>query len=35
VLEERARGLDAALTVEQEDSGSTMRLVVPVDGDSE
>ena len=31
VLEERARGLDAALTVEQEDTGSTMRLVLPVD----
>jgi two-component system NarL family sensor kinase len=30
VLEERARTLGAALTVEQEDSGSTMRLVVPV-----
>src|SRR5437764_8081475 len=30
VLEERARTLGAALTVEQEDHGSTMRLVVPV-----
>jgi two-component system, NarL family, sensor kinase len=30
VLEERARTLGAALTVEQEQSGSTMRLVVPV-----
>jgi two-component system NarL family sensor kinase len=30
VLEERARTLGAALTVEHEDSGSTMRLVVPV-----
>jgi signal transduction histidine kinase len=30
VLEERARSLGAALTVEQEDEGSTMRLVIPV-----
>jgi signal transduction histidine kinase len=30
VLEERARTLGAALTVEQEDHGSTLRLVVPV-----
>jgi signal transduction histidine kinase len=30
VLEERARTLGAGLTVEQEDTGSTMRLVVPV-----
>jgi len=35
VLEERARTLGAALTVEQEDSGSTMRLVVPVYAGSE
>jgi signal transduction histidine kinase len=35
VLEERARGLDAALTVEQEDTGSTMRLVLPVEADSQ
>jgi len=35
VLEERARTLGAALTVEQEDSGSTMRLVVPVYASSE
>jgi signal transduction histidine kinase len=31
VLEERARTLGAALTVEQEDGGSTMRLVVPLE----
>jgi signal transduction histidine kinase len=30
VLEERARTLGAALTVEHDDDGSTMRLVVPV-----
>jgi hypothetical protein len=30
VLEERARTLGAALTVEHDDGGSTMRLVVPV-----
>ena len=30
VLEERARTLGAALTVEQEDTGSTMLLVLPV-----
>jgi two-component system NarL family sensor kinase len=35
VLEERARTLGAALTVEQEDSGSTMRLVIPVYAGSE
>jgi two-component system NarL family sensor kinase len=35
VLEERARGLDAALTVAQGESGSTMRLVLPVDADAE
>jgi signal transduction histidine kinase len=35
VLEERARTLGAALTVEQEDSGSAMRLVVPVYAGSE
>ena len=35
VLEERARTLGAALTVEQEDEGSTMRLVVPVYAGSE
>ena len=35
VLEERARTLGAALTVEQEDSGSTMRLVLPVYAGSE
>src|SRR3954453_3400941 len=35
VLEERARTLGAALTVEQEDHGSTMRLVVPVYAASE
>jgi signal transduction histidine kinase len=31
VLEERARGLDAELTVEQEDHGTRMLLVVPLD----
>jgi signal transduction histidine kinase len=31
VLEERARTLGGALTVEQEDSGSTIRLLVPID----
>jgi signal transduction histidine kinase len=31
VLEERARTLGGALTVEQEDSGSTIRLLVPLD----
>jgi signal transduction histidine kinase len=31
VLEERARGLDAELTVEQEDHGTRMRLVVPLE----
>ena len=35
VLEERARTLGAALTVEHEDSGSAMRLVVPVYAGSE
>ena len=35
VLEERARTLGAALTVEHEDSGSTMRLVIPVYAGSE
>ena len=35
VLEERARTLSAALTVEQEDTGSAMRLVVPVYAGSE
>jgi two-component system NarL family sensor kinase len=35
VLEERARTLGAALTVDQEDSGSTMRLVIPVYAGSE
>ena len=30
VLEERARTLGAGLTVEQEDTGSTMRLTVPI-----
>jgi two-component system NarL family sensor kinase len=35
VLEERARTLGAALTVENEDSGSAMRLVVPVYAGSE
>jgi two-component system NarL family sensor kinase len=35
VLEERARTLGAAITVEQEDSGSTMRLVIPVYAASE
>jgi two-component system, NarL family, sensor kinase len=35
VLEERARGLDAELTVEQEDHGTRMRLVVPVDADND
>jgi two-component system sensor histidine kinase DegS len=33
VLEERARGLDAELTVEQEDHGTRMLLVVPVDAE--
>ena len=33
VLEERARGLDATLAVDQEESGTTMRLVLPVDVD--
>jgi two-component system sensor histidine kinase DegS len=32
VLEERARTLDAMLTVEQSDAGTTMRLVLPSDG---
>jgi two-component system sensor histidine kinase DegS len=31
VLEERARGLDAELTVEQEDHGTRMLLIVPSD----
>ena len=31
VLEERARGLDAELTVEQEDTGTRMLLIVPLD----
>jgi two-component system, NarL family, sensor kinase len=31
VLEERARTLGGALTVEQEDTGSTIRLLVPLD----
>ena len=35
VLEERARTLGAALTVEQGASGSTMRLLLPVDAGSE
>jgi signal transduction histidine kinase len=35
VLEERARTLGAALTVDQEDSGSSMRLVIPVYAGSE
>jgi two-component system NarL family sensor kinase len=35
VLEERARTLDAALTVDQRDDGSTMTLLVPVDADAE
>lgn len=35
VLDERARTLGAALTVEHEDGGSTMRLVLPVDAASE
>jgi two-component system NarL family sensor kinase len=35
VLEERARGLDAELTVEQEDHGTLMRLIVPVDAEGE
>jgi signal transduction histidine kinase len=34
-LEERARTLGAALTVQQEDTGSTLRLVVPVYAGSE
>jgi signal transduction histidine kinase len=35
VLEERARTLGAALTVEHDDTGSTMRLVLPVYAGSE
>src|SRR3569833_2456865 len=35
VLEERARGLDAELTVEQEDHGTLMRLIVPIDAEGE
>jgi signal transduction histidine kinase len=35
VLEERARGLDAALTVEQGDAFSRMRLVLPLDATGE
>jgi two-component system, NarL family, sensor kinase len=35
VLEERARTLGAGLTVDQQDDGSTMRLVLPVDADTE
>jgi signal transduction histidine kinase len=34
VLEERARTLGASLTVEQPDTGSMMRLVLPIDPDS-
>jgi signal transduction histidine kinase len=35
VLEERARGLDAALTVEHGDASSRMRLVLPLDAAAE
>jgi signal transduction histidine kinase len=35
VLEERARSLDATLTVDHEDSGSHLMLLVPVDSDPE
>jgi two-component system, NarL family, sensor kinase len=35
VLEERARGLDAELTVEHEDHGTRMLLIVPVDAGSD
>jgi signal transduction histidine kinase len=35
VLEERARTLHAALTVEQADEGTTMRLVLPTYAGSE
>ena len=35
VLEERARTLGATLTFEQLDTGSTMRLMLPVDADTE
>jgi signal transduction histidine kinase len=35
VLEERARGLDAALTVEHSDASSRMRLVLPLDAAAE